>query len=870
MFTQGSAMQNILSFKMRTVLQLLVGGFLTFAVTFANAQGYSGVQVTKTNSTYTFGVNYGTALGGPVRFALTNPVDTSDVLVGSGVQIVNGAGGVAQSLQIGPTSGVRVIRFCRDPDRAPLPCDPTTGPEIIHLGAVSITSCNISPATVNILTGVSATLLAGCTVATSANIALAGQNFRWNSNGLNLVNGLPSGTSSPAFVSSNVPGIYTPSVNPEFSFNITRFVGFSDTSPATNNPVTFGSVSATVNVTAAPTVSITSPLNNTTFTAPISNIPLLVATTAPPGTTITQVQYLLPSGVAISTSNVSPFTGLFGTKVAGSFIVTPRITLSNGVSADGVPVTIIVYDAPTISIATPANGAASIALAPIRLTANATSPSSLITKVEYFAGTTRIGEATTAPFAITWSPALPSAYSVTAVLTNQAGETAVSAPVAITVNAPSPADVLCAVAVLPKSIKVGEAVTLQAVCKRNGILIAAATLPSPESVSYEWRAGAGSPPIATATTSDTVILPKTTFTRSGFFAYQVVAKLTNPQFPTASATSNTAEGIVEVKSSATRIDVITAPGSLRVLPGEVVNFTFRVLDGTNPVPGQEVKIAIIGGNVKRAAPKAGSQKAFSNCAAQDVLAQQSVTTNNNGEGTVSFTAGCATGGRTVLLSAGSVTKDITLNGPDQLAQALALLNGASMISAEPGKPTPVSVKVIDSNNTAVASSTTKWTINPIAAATVMASAVSNAEGIATTTVTLNPGFKSAQLEVCIDGSASGTANKCKKIQVLNSVAAVVEPATAMTQATIQQAVDAPRVQLNNIRNRLQQLRVEEMGSGTDRGGSDKRGDNIQAAHERCDPRCRLSCAEKPGARCSVRGATWRHHTNGGLAKNQGL
>ncbi len=575
-----------------------------------------------------------------------------------------------------------------------------------------------------------------------------------------------------------------------------------------------------------PAVSITAPTNNAKFTAP-ATIALTASATAPEA--IVSVEYLLSNGArATSTTNTPPFAASLANVSSGTYTVTPRLTYCNNfeckarLTFDGAPVTIIVNDAPTVSIATPTNGATSIALDPIKLTANATSPSSPITKVEYFAGTTRIGQATAAPFAITWSPALPNAYSVTAVLTNQSGETAVSPPISIQVNAPGPADVLCAVAVLPKSIKVGEAVTLQAVCKRNGVLIAAATLPSPESVSYEWRAGAGSPPISTATTSDTLVLPKTTFTRSGLFAYQVAAKLTNPQFPSASATSNTAEGVVEVKSAATRIEVITAAGSLRVLPGEIVNFSFKVLDGTTPVPRQEVKIAIIGGNVKRAASKAGLQKAFSNCTAQDTLAQQSVMTNDSGEATVSFTAGCATGGRTVLLTAGDITKDITLNGPDQLAQKLSLLNGASLVSAEPNKPTSVSVKVIDSNNAAVASSTTKWTINPVTAGTVVATAVSNNEGTATTTLTLNPGFKSAQLEVCIDGSASGTVDKCKKIQVLNSVASVVEPATAMTQATIQQAVDAPRVQLNNIRNRLQQLRVEEVGSSGG-GGSDKSG-----------------------------------------------
>lgn len=584
------------------------------------------------------------------------------------------------------------------------------------------------------------------------------------------------------------------------------------------------SLPITVTVTAPnlpPTVAITSPTNNSIFTAP-ANISLTASATAPEN--IIRVEYRVNNGTTVSAS-APPYAASLAGLAAGSYVITPRVVYCNNFEckasdfANGTPISVTVNGAPTIKIATPANGTTSIALASIRLTATTASPGSPITKVEYFAGATRIGEATAAPFAITWSPALPNAYSVTAVLTNQAGETAVSAPITITVNAPSPADVLCAVAVLPKSIKVGEPVTLQAVCKRNGTLIAAATLPSPESVSYEWRSGTGSPAITTGTISDTLVLPKATFTRSGFFPYQVVAKLTNPQFPTASATSNTAEGIVEVKSSATRIDVITAAGNLRVLPGEVVTFTFKVLDGAAPVPRQEVKIAIIGGNVKRAAPKGGLQKAFSNCAAQDVLTQPIVTTNDNGEGTVSFTAGCATGGRTVLLTAGDITKDVTLNGPDQLAQKLSLLNGVSLVSAEPNTPTAVSVKVVDTNNVAVASSTTKWTIDPIAAGTVVATAVSNSEGIATTTLTLNQGFKSAQLEVCIEGNASGSVDKCKKIKVLNSVAAVVEPATAMTQAIIQQAIDAPRVQLNNIRNRLQQLRVEESSGGNDKGGS---------------------------------------------------
>jgi Autotransporter beta-domain/Bacterial Ig domain len=784
---------------------------------------FNGVRATRINSSISLPVSDFNPTF-PVRFAITQGQSAGDSLQNGGLQIprTDPRNSVAQLVQLGPNPGTRVIEFCQD--TATAPCDPFKLPltsfDKISVAVISV-SCQLDPSGASVTAPAFQTITAACKEAPAANATIASTDYSWSVGG-------PSPTPPPGAATASInlstptAATYTVSIAPKFRVNVTRGAPFNNTEIATLDTVDLpGSVTSTIVALTAPTIAITSPRDNATFTAP-AMIPFTVNATAP-GDTITSVTYIAFGGNASNTTvTTPPFSTSFTNLRAGTYIFEAGLQTASGNAAKSQRITVTVNDAPTVTIATPANGATSIALAPIGLTANAVSPSSPVTKVEYFAGTTRIGEATTAPFAITWSPALPNAYSVTAVLTNQVGETAVSPPITIQVNAPNPADVLCAVAVLPKSIKVGEAVTLQAVCKRNGVLIAAATLPSPESVSYEWRAGAGSPPSTTATTSDTLILPKTTFTRSGFFAYQVVAKLTNPQFPTASATSNTAEGIVEVKSSATRIDVITAPGNLRVLPGEAVTFTFKVLDGAAPVPRQEVRVAIIGGNVKRAASKGGLQKAVSNCAPQDVLVQPTVTTNDNGEGTVSFTAGCATGGRTVLLTAGDITKDVTLNGPDQLAQKLSLLNGVSLVSAEPNTPTAVSVKVVDTNNIAVASSTTKWTIDPIAAGTVVATAVSNSEGVATTTLTLNPGFKSAQLEVCIDGSASGTVDKCKKIQVRNSIASIVEPATAMTQAIMQQAVDAPRVQLNNIRNRLQQLRVEESGSGAG-GGSDKSG-----------------------------------------------
>jgi outer membrane autotransporter protein len=82
---------------------------------------------------------------------------------------------------------------------------------------------------------------------------------------------------------------------------------------------------------------------------------------------------------------------------------------------------------------------------------------------------------------------------------------------------------------------------------------------------------------------------------------------------------------------------------------------------------------------------------------------------------------------------------------------------------------------------------------------------------------LNAGVNKAELQVCIEGRP----NTCVKIPVLNTIATVAEPAGALIQPAARQAIDAPRVQINNIRNRLQQLRIEEAPRG---GGGASEGD----------------------------------------------
>jgi chitinase len=68
------------------------------------------------------------------------------------------------------------------------------------------------------------------------------------------------------------------------------------------------------------------------------------------------------------------------------------------------------------------------------LAANATDADGTVTRVEFFNGTTKLGEDTTAPFAITWNVGAAGTYTITARATDNAGATTTGSPVTVTVT----------------------------------------------------------------------------------------------------------------------------------------------------------------------------------------------------------------------------------------------------------------------------------------------------------------------------------------------------------------------------------------------------------------------------------------------------
>jgi hypothetical protein len=88
--------------------------------------------------------------------------------------------------------------------------------------------------------------------------------------------------------------------------------------------------------------------------------------------------------------------------------------------------------APSVSLST--NGTSFTSPAKVSLTASASDPDGTVVRVEFFNGTTRLGEDTSAPYTAQWNTGAAGAYTLTARATDNAGAAKTSNSVAITVT----------------------------------------------------------------------------------------------------------------------------------------------------------------------------------------------------------------------------------------------------------------------------------------------------------------------------------------------------------------------------------------------------------------------------------------------------
>lgn len=189
--------------------------------------------------------------------------------------------------------------------------------------------------------------------------------------------------------------------------------------------------SAVVNVTvdAAPTVSVTSPANNTLF-APPANI-TLQASAADADGSVTNVEFF-SGATKLGEDNSSPYSFAWNTVPTGSYSVTARATDNLGLTTVSTPVTLIVDTPPTVSITAPITGANFTLPTNIVVDATATDADGTVSRVNFYANDIWIGDDVSSPFSLTWSNATAGVTALTAVAVDDIGITSTSAVVTIT------------------------------------------------------------------------------------------------------------------------------------------------------------------------------------------------------------------------------------------------------------------------------------------------------------------------------------------------------------------------------------------------------------------------------------------------------
>lgn len=133
-------------------------------------------------------------------------------------------------------------------------------------------------------------------------------------------------------------------------------------------------------------------------------------------------------------------TSLSATVPANANIAPPGVYMLFIIDASGVPsrarmVSVQGDLLPTVTLTSPADGAIFAAPATVNLAATAADADGTVATVEFFNGTTKLGEDTSAPYNFTWSGVGAGSYTLTARATDDVGGTATSAASTITVNA---------------------------------------------------------------------------------------------------------------------------------------------------------------------------------------------------------------------------------------------------------------------------------------------------------------------------------------------------------------------------------------------------------------------------------------------------
>ena len=189
----------------------------------------------------------------------------------------------------------------------------------------------------------------------------------------------------------------------------------------------------------APTVSLTAPANNATYTAPATIT--LAANASDADGSISKVEFYNGTTL-LGTNTTAPYTYSWTNVAAGNYTITAKAYDNAGATTTSAGVNVVVTAPatnrpPTVAITAPANNASYTAPASITITANASDADGSISKVEFYSNNGKLGEATAAPYSYSWTNIAAGTYSITAKATDNSNATTTSSAVSVVVNTPT-------------------------------------------------------------------------------------------------------------------------------------------------------------------------------------------------------------------------------------------------------------------------------------------------------------------------------------------------------------------------------------------------------------------------------------------------
>ena len=332
---------------------------------------------------------------------------------------------------------------------------------------------------------------------------------------------------------------------------------------------------------------------------------------------------------AALTTNAQPYA-LVVTGAAASTTPTPTPTPTPSPSPTPTPTPTPVNPAPNVSLSSPTSGTSMSLGSQITLTADASDRTSsgavgVISRVEFFSGSTSLGVDTTAPYSITWKPAAAGNYILMARATDSQGAVGTSTSVTVTVVAPLPAPTISSFS--PASGPVGTNVlingtNLSAVSgvQFNGVAASVWKIVSATQISATVPLGAttGAVRVSTATTSAT---SPTAFTVTTPPAAVVISQIYAGGGRWWSDYSNDYVELYNAGTAPAQLD----GWSLQLAGGTGTRWTVIPLNGTIPAKGYYL-IALAGGDYAYDLPKADASGFYDLSAKQGKVALMRATT----------------------------------------------------------------------------------------------------------------------------------------------------------------------------------------------------------------------------------------------------